>query len=272
MIGDRLPQSTTAQAARLRGQALQADASGQLGAVGRSDAEPSAIPCPTVSDEIANAMGQRLETTMNDLLGDDDEDADGIGHSNQDSGGGASGGGVDVSGTEEPHPPRTTPASLKELLEIVRAELGLGEKLAPKQVLSEVIDFVETKPPKSVVGLRDELEWAVVELLGMARAKELGCCREPKSTRKKSQTSADGHTDDEPPAEFLCPISCELMEDPVTTLAGNTYEKVHIMAWFRTHQTDPLTNAKLSSKRVVPNNLLRSQIHAWMEEHPDADV
>ena len=55
------------------------------------------------------------------------------------------------------------------------------------------------------------------------------------------------------------------MEEPVTTLAGNTYEKVSIMAWFRTHQTDPLTNARLSTKRLVPNNSLRSQIQAWMQ-------
>jgi hypothetical protein len=71
-----------------------------------------------------------------------------------------------------------------------------------------------------------------------------------------------------PPDEFLCPISCEIMEEPVTTLAGNTYENTHIMAWFRTHQTDPLTNTKLSSKRLVPNNSLRSQIQAWTQANP----
>jgi hypothetical protein len=73
-----------------------------------------------------------------------------------------------------------------------------------------------------------------------------------------------------PPDEFLCPISCDIMEEPVTTLAGNTYEKTHIMAWFRTHQTDPLTNTKLSSKRLVPNNSLRSQIHAWTQANPSS--
>ena len=57
----------------------------------------------------------------------------------------------------------------------------------------------------------------------------------------------------------------EIMEEPVTTLAGNTYEKVSIMAWFRTHGTDPLTNARLTTKRLVPNNSLRSQIQAWVQ-------
>ena len=70
------------------------------------------------------------------------------------------------------------------------------------------------------------------------------------------------------PDEFVCPISCEIMREPVTTVAGNTYEKEHIMAWFRTHQTDPLTNARMSSKRLVPNNSLRSQIQTWLQVNP----
>jgi hypothetical protein len=65
------------------------------------------------------------------------------------------------------------------------------------------------------------------------------------------------------PYEFMCPISCEIMEDPVTTLAGNTYEKAQIVQWLHTNQTDPLTNMQLVSKRLVSNNALRSLIQAW---------
>jgi hypothetical protein len=77
-------------------------------------------------------------------------------------------------------------------------------------------------------------------------------------------TMGDGHRS-KAPDDFLCPISCEIMGEPVTTIAGNTYEKQSITAWFRAHQTDPLTNTKLTSKRLVPNNSLRRQIHAWLE-------
>jgi hypothetical protein len=194
-------------------------------------------------------MEQGLETNLDALLNDDSAGMGGLDF----AGGGAPAGDAETLDNDaEASPVRTTPASLNELVGIVRAELGLSDTLAPKQVLSKTIDFVETKPPTSVIGLRGQIEWAVVELLGIARAKELGCCKEPKAGGK-------------PPEDFLCPISCELMGDPVTTLAGNTYEKVHIMAWFRTHKTDPLTNSKLSSTRLVPNNILRSQISAWME-------
>jgi hypothetical protein len=66
---------------------------------------------------------------------------------------------------------------------------------------------------------------------------------------------------------MLCPLSLELMHDPVTTLAGNTYEREEIARWFRTKQTDPLTGERLGSKRLVPNTLMRSQISTWSDKH-----
>jgi hypothetical protein len=137
------------------------------------------------------------------------------------------------------------PSTLKELVSLVRAELGLDDKLAPKQVLAEVHAFLGAKPPAGVVGLRGEIEWAIGELLGEARALELGCGAAAPPARVPSPTEKTGGAPAGPPDEFVCPISCEIMEEPVTTLAGNTYEKASIMAWFRTHQTDPLTNARL---------------------------
>ncbi len=71
-----------------------------------------------------------------------------------------------------------------------------------------------------------------------------------------------------PPAQYLCPISCELMNDPVCTCEGITYEHAEIKAWLRTHNTDPYTNVKLSTKRLSPNVALRSLISDWKDEHP----
>lgn len=72
-----------------------------------------------------------------------------------------------------------------------------------------------------------------------------------------------------PPPGFLCPISCELMEDPVCDAAGFSYERKAIEAWLHTHNTDPTTNGELSSKRLVPNRTLRSMILEWKEQHED---
>merc|ERR1712146_346013 len=39
--------------------------------------------------------------------------------------------------------------------------------------------------------------------------------------------------------EFLCPLTRELMRDPVFTADGQTYEREAIEAWLRDHDTSP---------------------------------
>ena len=55
----------------------------------------------------------------------------------------------------------------------------------------------------------------------------------------------------------------------VTTGAGQTYERAAIATWLRTKQTDPLTGARLPSKKLIANVSLRQAIARWRDEHPD---
>ena len=126
------------------------------------------------------------------------------------------------------------------------------------------------------------------------------------STCNKRQQSRDSLRSSQPATSsaaatelFLCPISCEVMVDPVVTasgrwnsvacspnyccdsepvrvwmlcccvfvLAGNTYERVNITNWLRTNSTDPLTNEHMTSKKLVPNLTLRSAIAEWRITH-----
>ena len=57
--------------------------------------------------------------------------------------------------------------------------------------------------------------------------------------------------------EYVCPITAEIMTDPVSTLDGFTYERTAITEWLRTNDTSPSTGAKLESKRLVPNVTVR---------------
>ena len=69
------------------------------------------------------------------------------------------------------------------------------------------------------------------------------------------------------PDSFLCPITSELMADPVTTADGFTYEREAINEWFNSgHNTSPLTGATLPDKRLTPVNVLKSIIQEWEEE------
>ena len=67
------------------------------------------------------------------------------------------------------------------------------------------------------------------------------------------------------PDEYICPITAEIMTDPVTTQDGFTYEREAITEWLRTKDTSPKTGATLESKALIPIHSLRSVIRAFAE-------
>lgn len=67
-----------------------------------------------------------------------------------------------------------------------------------------------------------------------------------------------------PPKSFVCPISGELMIDPVTCVDGHSYEKGSILRRFdESRVTSPVTDAALASATVFPNHELRNAIEEW---------
>lgn len=70
------------------------------------------------------------------------------------------------------------------------------------------------------------------------------------------------------PSEFLCPITYELMTDPVTGSDGHTYERTAIEQWLQTHNTSPLSNARLTMADLKPNYALRSAIERFLAANP----
>ncbi|RWW31050.1 hypothetical protein GW17_00004346 [Ensete ventricosum] len=68
------------------------------------------------------------------------------------------------------------------------------------------------------------------------------------------------------PDDFRCPISLELMGDPVIVSTGQTYEREFIKKWLEAgHNTCPKTQQRLSSTSLTPNYVLRSLIAQWCE-------
>ncbi|KAL0479226.1 hypothetical protein AKO1_008049 [Acrasis kona] len=72
-------------------------------------------------------------------------------------------------------------------------------------------------------------------------------------------------TDDEElddlPEAFICPITCQKMNEPVFVVeSGHSYEKAAIEKWLSRNVTDPLTGMKLTNKTLVPNHSLRRMI------------
>ena len=69
----------------------------------------------------------------------------------------------------------------------------------------------------------------------------------------------------EVPDDYICPITAEIMSDPVSTLDGFTYERTAITEWLRTKDTSPFTGTTLESKSLIPNYSLRSVIRSFVE-------
>jgi len=63
------------------------------------------------------------------------------------------------------------------------------------------------------------------------------------------------------PHAFMCPITQEVMKSPVILIeTGQSYEKTAIEKWLIDHDTDPLSNKRLTNKIIIPNIALRNAI------------
>lgn len=62
------------------------------------------------------------------------------------------------------------------------------------------------------------------------------------------------------PDAFLCPITREVLQDPVICSDGHTYSRHAIEQWLDAHDTSPKTGLPLKSKYLVPNYAIKSAI------------
>lgn len=141
-------------------------------------------------------------------------------------------------------------ANLIKKIEGVKKQHFAGQIVRPLSAAGGV-DPAGAHPDSSAPGLTDEQQRLVLEQV-LAENAELAS--RLKSMRDKSTDRA--------PLNFCCPITTEVMEDPVFAMDGHTYEREAITAWFRRHDTSPLTR-EIVPPTLVPNVNLRSQIMSW---------
>ncbi len=64
---------------------------------------------------------------------------------------------------------------------------------------------------------------------------------------------------------LLCPISLEIMKEPVIAEDGITYEKAGIELWFKSNNTSPMNGMLLQSKTLKPNFTLKTIIEFYVK-------
>ncbi|CAI9760882.1 unnamed protein product [Fraxinus pennsylvanica] len=76
------------------------------------------------------------------------------------------------------------------------------------------------------------------------------------------------------PSYFLCPISLEIMKDPVAVSTGITYDRESIEKWLfsQNNNTCPITKQVVMDSELTPNITLRRFIQSWCTLHASEGV
>lgn len=66
------------------------------------------------------------------------------------------------------------------------------------------------------------------------------------------------------PVDIRCPISYEVLQDPVIAADTHTYSLQAITKWFRIRRSSPLTGLLLSSTELAPDHVRADQASSWI--------
>ena len=110
----------------------------------------------------------------------------------------------------------------------------------------------------------EQAQVAVIDLFASMTTIDPLDAASPSAEVVVSSTQGPSSTPPEPPDELCCPITTELMDDPVMATDGHTYERRAIEQWFATGKaTSPKTGEALAMIAVFPNHSMRSMIREW---------
>ncbi|TVU05474.1 hypothetical protein EJB05_48640, partial [Eragrostis curvula] len=152
------------------------------------------------------------------------------------------------------------------------ADRAILERLAKKLELQTLAELrAETMAIKKLINERSgqhaDSTKQIIELLnkfkriaGVDETNVLGDVSMPKSLGKCPSLMI--------PNDFLCPITLEIMTDPVIIATGQSYERRSIQKWIdRGERTCPKTREPLAHLSLAPNYALKNLILQWCEKH-----
>ncbi|KAK6943383.1 U-box domain [Dillenia turbinata] len=146
-------------------------------------------------------------------------------------------------------------------LEKIFTKLGLKDSSSCSEEIESLEDEVQNQ-------VNDKSKSELVSLIGLVR---YGKCvlfgastpRSGERNRNPRPSSADVII----PVDFRCPITLDLMRDPVVVATGQTYDRASINTWMESgHNTCPKTGQTLVHRDLIPNLALKSLIAMWCKE------
>ncbi|KAL5709872.1 hypothetical protein ACHQM5_020505 [Ranunculus cassubicifolius] len=134
---------------------------------------------------------------------------------------------------------------------------GLGDSKSCSDEIESLEDEAQNqtseKSTAEIIGLIGLVRYAKCVLFGAS------------TPRSKSTPRSDSM--ETIPLDFRCPISLDLMRDPVVVATGQTYDRSSINHWIDSgHDTCPKTGQVLAHKNLISNRALKNLIALWCRE------
>ncbi|XP_024539248.1 U-box domain-containing protein 13-like isoform X1 [Selaginella moellendorffii] len=129
--------------------------------------------------------------------------------------------------------------------------------IASDEALSRELDALEAVKKKARLAKRKSEEEFFERIISLLM-QMVKCSPEGSETRASGLLAA--------PTDFRCPLSLELMGDPVIIASGQTYERAYIQQWIdQGNTTCPKTRQILSHTNLIPNYTVKALITNWCE-------
>ncbi|KAL0002349.1 hypothetical protein SO802_016130 [Lithocarpus litseifolius] len=151
------------------------------------------------------------------------------------------------------------------LLVLIAEAVGIStERSALKKEFEEFKNEIESTRLR-----KDEAEAIQMDQI-MALLERADATSSPREKEIKhfSKRKSLGSQPLEPLQSFYCPITRDVMEDPVETSSGQTFERSAIEKWFADgNKLCPLTMTSLNTSILRPNKTLRQSIEEWKDRN-----
>ncbi|CAL9754981.1 unnamed protein product [Musa acuminata subsp. burmannicoides] len=151
------------------------------------------------------------------------------------------------------------------LLALIADAVGISKD---RTVLKK--EFAEFKEEVAEAKLRKDLAEAIQmdQIIALLSRADATSSFKEKEVKYYSKRNSLGSQPLEPLQSFYCPITRDVMEDPVETSSGQTFERSAIERWFADGNTTcPLTMTPLNTGFLRHNITLRKSIEEWKERN-----
>jgi len=126
-----------------------------------------------------------------------------------------------------------------------------------KKELRKLVNFI-TDEDECRIGLFDQISNTLAALKDIKFKKRTEGNGSASTSQRLSNIAVPEH--------FLCPISSQLIRDPIILATGETYDRAFIQAWLQAgNRTCPKTKQVLPHLILTPNYLVQSMIEQWCE-------